>query len=291
MNDQALRASLAAGLGEDVRALLPVAGGDINEGWRAELAGGRSLFVKSRTDAGAADFAAEEAGLAWLRAGGARVPAVVAVGERPAWLALDWIERGSLSAGGAEVLGRELAALHRSGAGAHGALPPDAPDAVLRIGSVEVELAPRASWAEVYGELLLRPLARRAADAGALERGDAQAVARVCERLAELSGPPEPPARLHGDLWGGNVLADAAGTGWLIDPAAYGGHREIDLAMLRLFGVPTERMLAAYAEAFPLADGHAERVRLWQLLPLLVHALLFDGGYGASAGSAAREYV
>jgi fructosamine-3-kinase len=116
-------------------------------------------------------------------------------------------------------------------------------------------------------------------------------VERVCERIGALAGPPEPPARLHGDLWGGNVLADARGRGWLIDPLAYAGHREVDLAMLRLFGAPSPRILGSYAEAHPLADGHEERVDLWQLFPLLVHAVLFGGGYGAQAERAARRYT
>ncbi len=114
----------------------------------------------------------------------------------------------------------------------------------------------------------------------------------VCERIEELAGPEEPPARLHGDLWGGNVLADDAGRAWLIDPSAHGGHREMDLAMLRLFGNPGgERVFAAYEEAAPLADGAAERVELWQLQPLLVHAVLFGGSYGAAAERAARRYL
>lgn len=96
-------------------------------------------------------------------------------------------------------------------------------------------------------------------------------------RIDALAGPDEAPARLHGDLWGGNVLGTA-----LIDPAAHGGHRETDLAMLRLFGGPSERCFAAYAEVAPLADGHRERVGLWQLQPLLVHAILFGGSYGAA---------
>ena len=82
----------------------------------------------------------------------------------------------------------------------------------------------------------------------------------MCERIADLAGPAEPPARLHGDLWGGNVLAGADGRARLIDPAAYGGHREVDLAMLRLFGAPSQRVFAAYDEAAPLAEGHRERV-------------------------------
>ena len=109
-------------------------------------------------------------------------------------------------------------------------------------------------------------------------------------RSPELAGPPEPPARLHGDLWSGNVLAGRDGRPRVVDPAAYGGHREVDLAMLRLFGSPGPRFLAAYEEVAPLAPGHEERVALYQLFPLLVHAVLFGGGYGSSVESAARRY-
>jgi fructosamine-3-kinase len=109
--------------------------------------------------------------------------------------------------------------------------------------------------------------------------------------MGELAGPPEPPARLHGDLWSGNVLWGRDGKAWLIDPAAYGGHREVDLAMLRLFGSPGPQFTAAYEERFPLAPGHAERVELYQLFPLLVHAALFGGGYAASAERVARAFA
>jgi fructosamine-3-kinase len=130
-----------------------------------------------------------------------------------------------------------------------------------------------------------------AADRGALSADGAAAVERVCARLEEIGGPPEPPARVHGDLWGGNVLAGADGRPWLIDPAAHGGHREADLAMLRLFGGVGSRTFAAYAEEHPLADGWEERVELHQLVPLLVHAVLFGGGYGARSEAVARRYA
>ena len=100
----------------------------------------------------------------------------------------------------------------------------------------------------------------------------------VVERV-RVEAPVEPPARLHGDLWSGNILADVHGRAWLIDPAAYGGHREMDLAMLDLFGRIPDRTVAAYEEVTQLADGWRERIGLWQLFPLLVHAVLFDGGY------------
>ena len=86
-----------------------------------------------------------------------------------------------------------------------------------------------------------------------LSREGARAVERVCARMGELVGPPEPPARLHGDLWSGNVLWGRDGRAWLIDPAAYGGHREVDLAMLQLFGNPGRHFFAAYEERFPLS--------------------------------------
>jgi fructosamine-3-kinase len=287
-----LLAALEAELGDRVTGSRAVAGGDINDAWRVELASGEVMFVKSRGDASRADFEAEAAGLGWLaRTGAVAIPRVLGHGGDPAWLALEWIERGSLSPDGAEELGRGLARLHRAGAEAHGALPEGAPDSILRLGSVELPIEPAESWPELYRGQLIVPLLRRAVDAGRIAADDGSAIEGVVARLDSLSGPEEPPARLHGDLWSGNVLADAAGAGWLIDPAAYGGHREVDLAMLRLFGAPSRRIFAAYDEAFPLADGHGERVALFQVLPLLVHAVLFGGSYGAAAARAARGYL
>jgi fructosamine-3-kinase len=278
-------------LGQAVRDARAVAGGSINDAWRVELESGAAAFVKSRAGASVADFESEAAGLRWLADAGAPVPEVLGTGESEPWLALAWVETGSLGADGAEQLGRALAALHREGAGAFGALPPGSPDDVLRIGSVRLSIEERGSWSGVYAQDLVLPLLERARDGGALAAADGRAIEAVCERLGDLAGPDEPPARLHGDLWSGNVLGGHDGRGWLIDPAAYGGHREIDLAMLGLFGAPSERIFAAYDEAHPLAAGHAERVPLWQLLPLLVHAVLFGGSYGGAAGDAARRYA
>jgi fructosamine-3-kinase len=260
-----------------------VAGGDINEAWAVELADGRRAFVKTRPDPPAGEYAAEAASLAWLgEAGGLRVPRVLARSET--FLALEWLEPGTLDAAGEEELGRGLAALHRAGAEAFGARWS------LHLGAVVLSSDPAGDWPAFYAERRLRPLAAMARDRGALSAAGARAVESVCDRLAELAGPPEPPARIHGDLWSGNVLAGADGRPWLIDPAAYGAHREVDLALLALFGTPSPRTLAAYDEAHPRAEGHAERVALYQLLPLLVHAVLFGGAYGASVERAARRY-
>lgn len=287
----ALGEAVEAALGETLGGSVPIGGGSINDAWRFELSGAGSVLVKTRDDASPAEFEAEAAGMRWLAEAGAPVPRVLATSKVPALIALEWIEPGSLTERGAEGLGVELAAMHRAGARAFGALPPGSPDSVLRIGSVELGLVETASWCDLYAQQMLSPLARQAHQAESLSPGDAASIEALCERLEELAGPPEPAARLHGDLWSGNVLADARGGAWLIDPAAYGGHREVDLAMLRLFGAPSERLLAAYGDAYPLSPGHEDRVELWQLLPLLVHAVLFAGSYGSAAGRAARRYL
>jgi fructosamine-3-kinase len=318
----------ARAIGRPLAAARRVAGGDINDAWLIELADGTRAFVKSRAGAAAGEYATEAAGLRWLGEveGGLGVPRVLAVADdvnagqdpdprgrpaltatyavnagrdpdpsdRPAltrgappFLALAWIDEGRLDERGQEELGRGLARVHGAGAPAFGAPPPGAPLGGLRLGAVELPAATGAEWPAFYAEHRLAPLVRAAVDRGALP--DAGAIEDVIERLPELAGPPEPPARLHGDLWGGNVLAGTDGRPYLIDPAAYGGHREVDLAMLRLFGAPSPRTLAAYEEVHPLAPGHEQRVPLWQLFPLLVHAVLFGGSYGASAVWAARQ--
>ncbi len=281
--------SLPAGARESRR----VGGGDINEAWHVRL-NGEEAFVKTRSDAGEGEYALEAAGLDWLGEPGAlRVPRVIEVADD--YLVLEWVAPGRLSADGAEELGRGLAAVHAAGTPSFG--DPGFGERLgvrARFGSLCLPNERSEDWPSFYAEHRLLPLARIAGDRGAMSDAGVAAVERVCERLHELAGPAEPPARLHGDLWGGNVHADAEGRPWLIDPSAYGGHREVDLAMLRLFGLPgslTERAFASYEEVTPLADGWQERVSLWQLLPLLVHAVLFGGSYRAAAERAAEVYA
>jgi fructosamine-3-kinase len=272
-----LAAAVADAVGSGVESLRRVGGGDINDGYRAELADGRSAFVKTRADAPAGEYAAEAAALAWLAEPDAiGVPAVLGVSD--ALLALEWLEPG---ARGDEVgFGAGLARVHQAGADTFGG------SADLHIGALTLPNDPLADWPEFYAERRLRPLLAKAR----LSADGNRAVEAVCDRMADLAGPPEPPARLHGDLWSGNVLW-SGGRAHLIDPIAYGGHREGDLAMLQLFGSPGARFFAAYEEVAPLAEGWQDRVGLYQLFPLLVHAALFGGGYGASVARAAAQYV
>ena len=271
---------MAAACGRAVSGLRRVGGGDINDAFLASLDGGGRAFVKTRADAPPGEYEGEAAALRWLGEPGALgVPEVLGASDDV--LVLEWLDEGP--AGDEADLGRGLAIVHAAGAAAFGGAQP------LRIGPLELPNDPLPDWPSFYAERRLRPLAARARDRGALSAAGARAVEDVCDRIAEPAGPPEPPARLHGDLWSGNVLW-SGGRPYVIDPIAYGGHREVDLAMLRLFGSPGPRLLAAYEDVAPLAGGHEDRVPLYQLFPLLVHAVLFGGGYGASAERAARRY-
>jgi len=272
-------------LGTAVVATTPVAGGDICTATRLRLSDGRSALVKTRPHAPADFFPAEGRGLDWLRdADGARVPEVLASAED--CLIIGWVEPGKSTPDAAEDFGRRLAGTHRAGAELFGS------DADGYIGTLPLPNEPADTWAEFYTTRRVLPYLKAARDRGSVTDEDSAAIEKVLRRIDELSGPPEPPARIHGDLWSGNVLWGSDDAVWLVDPAAHGGHRETDLAMMGLFGTPhLSRIIDAYDEEAPLADGWRERVPLHQLHPLLVHAVLFGGGYGARAGDAARAVL
>lgn len=279
-----LASAVGAALGSKVESAKPVSGGSINRAHAVRLADGRDIFVKSNAGADARMFACEARGLAWLREARAlRVPDVLAVSER--FLALELLEPGAKVRDFDVRLGRGLAALHQAGAPSFGL------DHDNFIGDLPQANSPSPSWAKFYATRRIEPLVRRAVDSGSAPPGLAKSAERVLAKLPELLGPAEPAARLHGDLWGGNLHVAPNGTPCLIDPAIYGGHREVDLAMMRLFGGFSERVFSAYDEAWPLAAGHAERVPLYQLYPLLVHANLFGGNYVASAERVLARYA
>ncbi|GAB3446843.1 fructosamine kinase family protein [Actinophytocola sediminis] len=247
---------------------------------RVDLADGSVVVAKRHTEVGA--VLAEVAGLRWLGAAGA-VPVPTVRANDDQWLVTDFVDPAPASPAAAEALGRGLAGLHASGAAAFGAPPPGGPvDAWIGLAPMRNETG--MDWPSWYVRHRVLPYLRLATDQGI----DLPDVERVCARVDELAGPAEPPARLHGDLWSGNVQWSAGGA-WLIDPAAHGGHRETDLAMLYLFGCAhLDRIVAAYAETAPLAPGWRARIPLHQLFPLLVHTVLFGGGYARQAGDAAR---
>jgi fructosamine-3-kinase len=241
-------------------------------------------------DEPAAAFAAEANSLRWLaEANALPVPEVLAVS--PFALVISMIPPGHATPEAAFGFGAGLARLHAAGADGFGA-PWRGFIASLPLDNTPVPpdrgTAAGGAWPQWYASRRLLPYLRRAVDSGALRPQDWHLVEAVTERIDSLAGPAEPPSRIHGDCWAGNVLW-SGGQGWLIDPAAHGGHRETDLAMLALFGAPDlDRILAGYNDTAPLAAGWRSRIPLHQLHPLLVHACLFGASYAEEVRAAAR---
>jgi fructosamine-3-kinase len=271
-------------LGSSVVATAPVAGGDVCTATKLRLSDGTTALMKTLSHAPEGFFETEAAGLRWLtEAQGVHVPEVLAVDAE--CLILRWVESGRNGAEAAAAFGRALAATHAAGAPAFGS------DTDGFIGRLPLPNRTAPTWAEFYAVRRVLPYLKLARDRGAVTDREAGTVESLVGRLTDLL-PDEPPARVHGDLWNGNVLWGQDGQVWVIDPAAYGGHREVDLAMLAMFGLPhLPRVLDAYDEAAPLADDWEDRLGLHQVFPLLVHACLFGGGYGARAAGTAARYL
>jgi fructosamine-3-kinase len=257
------------------------------------LSGGQRAFAKVAPDndpAVESPFEAEANGLRWLaEADAVPVPEVLAVTGSA--LVISMIPPGRATPSAAFGFGAGLARLHAAGAADFGAPWPGV-IASLPLDNRPLDSTPLGNtppdWPQWYASRRLLPYLRMAVDAGALGPEDARLVEAVTERIGSLAGPAEPPSRIHGDCWAGNVLW-SGGEGWLIDPAAHGGHRETDLAMLALFGAPDlDRILAGYNDTVPLAAGWRDRIPLHQLHPLLVHACLFGASYAEGIRTAAR---
>lgn len=282
------------GLGRPVN-LTHVGGGCIANARLATFSDGTTVFVKSAS--GAMEmFEREAEGLSALAAAGAiRVPRVLAVSKDA--LVLEAIEQGSRSGGFAATFGRKFATLHAC-RGKTSGFPHD-----NFIGSTpqinrplnnswnDAEETDGSCWPEFFFQRRLHFQARMAE-----ERGYGTEPVRLLEqaefRIMELlESAIEPPSILHGDLWGGNYLVDEQGEACLIDPAAYYGHREADLAMTRLFGGFESAFYAAYQEAAPLAPGHEDRLPAYQLYHLLNHLNLFGRSYYQQSVSILRYYV
>ncbi|MGI8868571.1 MAG: fructosamine kinase family protein [Mycobacteriales bacterium] len=298
------------------RYVTPVAGGSICRSFRAEGYDGAAAFVKTLADAPNQVFDAEARSLRWLAdAGGAETPVVL--GSDAHGIALGWIESAPPTPTRAEQFGRDLATTHRGGAdrfgadwpayagylalpncsGPTGAGPTGA--GLTGAGPTGAGLTgagltgagpgdPAPDWPAFLGGRRIEPLLRRAIDSGSLP--DADPIWRVIARLPALVDASEAPSRVHGDLWSGNVIFTETSAA-IVDPSAYGGHREADLAMLALFGAPhLDRILGSYDEEFPLLDGWRVRLGVHQLVPLLAHTIIFGGGYGAQTIEMARRY-
>lgn len=279
--------AVAGVLGVGVASVAAVGGGDVARSFAVGLDDGRRVFAKFHDDPPEGFFTTEATGLAWLAdAGAVGVPEVLAVTDGagladaatglPAMLVLSWVDTGGPSVADEHAFGAALARLHLAGAPCFGR------EDARPTGSLQLPNDPCGSWPEFYAQRRLLPLVAEARRRRAVDGATLDAVADIAGRLGDLAAADEPPARLHGDLWAGNRLVDRHGVSWLIDPAAHGGHREFDLAMMALFGGFAPAVWEAYHDVHPLADGWQQRVGLHQLGPLLVHAIKFGGGYRAA---------
>lgn len=273
-------------LNAHVQSSRPASGGCINECAVISTTRGDFFLKWNRADAYPGMFEAELRGLHLLReTKTVKVPEPIVVGEARgfSWILMEAITAARRQRDYWQEFGRSLASLHRGTADRFGL------DHDNYIGSLPQKNAWRATWLEFCVELRLEPQLRMAIDSGLLNGDDAKHFQRLYAQLDSIF-PDEPPSLLHGDLWSGNFITGPDGEAWLIDPAVYYGHREMDIAMSRLFGGFDGGFYDAYNEAHPLANGWEERIEIAQLYPVLVHVNLFGGGYVGSVREIVRRF-
>lgn len=276
-----------AGSSDPVKAIKPVAGGDINRAFMIETER-HAFFVKVNSLPDAIRiFVAESAGLGLLRqALPEAVPTVLSTGQAhgDAFLLMEWIEPGARDGQASARLGALLATLHRKHQKSFGL------DHDNFIGTLPQSNSEHGDWATFFIRERLDKQVRAGLANGWISTALATAFEKLYDRLGDLF-PDEPPSLLHGDLWGGNWLARTHGAPVLIDPAVYYGHREADMAMTRLFGGFDDQFYHAYHESYPLSPGWQDRVDLFNLYPLLVHLNLFGRAYLPKIEAIVGRYV
>lgn len=276
----------------------PVAGGDINAAWSIYLTGGKRIFAKTNTGDKEDMFKAEALSLSALASTGTiGLPRVLGYGRDEtndlAFLLLEHLESAPKNADYWEVFGRELAALHLAETEAF--LPREAKGASYGflgdnfIGSTPQYNSPKRTWVDFYRECRLEPQIRMAEEV--LSNTVLRKLIRLLDRLEVYMREPEKPSLLHGDLWSGNQLCGPDGKAWILDPAAYVGDFEADLAMTELFGAFPERFYSSYASVNPVEPEFEERRDLYHLYHMLNHLNLFGEAYLQDVTNIAEQYV
>lgn len=262
-------------LNAQIKNVSRVSGGDINQAYRLQTTLGNFFIKINSLHKFPGMFKSEESGLAAIRKTNTiAVPEVVLQGDTgdESYLMLQWIEAGYGDVISSKKLGRQLAFMHRDTAAQFGF------EAGNYMGSLHQSNKQHNNWARFFIEERLQPMVKMAVDKRELTQTDMYRFDELYKKLPDVF-TEEPPALLHGDLWGGNYLIDTSGKPYLIDPAVSYGNREFDIAMTTLFGGFDRGFYEAYNQKFPLLPGWQQRLKLWNLYPLLVHVNLFGGKY------------
>lgn len=269
-----------------------ILGGDSNDATALTLSDGTRIFMKSNRRENEAFFHAEAVGLSAIAENGTiRTPQILATGmdgDR-SFLLLEYIDWRQRRTEYWQKFARELAAMHRMpagsfvGGGSFGFMEDNF------IGSRPQKNTPADSWIVFFRDCRLRPQYEDAARS--LDRADRARFETLLRSLDRWLVEPDQPSLLHGDLWSGNVMTGNDGKAWLVDPAAYVGHREADLAMTELFGGFPQSFYDIYNAAYPLQPGYAQRRDLYNLYHLLNHLNMFGSGYRTSVLRVLTEYV
>lgn len=266
---------IEATTGSTVRSFSFSSGGCINHGGKVVTSTGSYFLKWNDLKKFPGMFVAEARGLRLLRGAGAvSVPEVIHVGDAGVFqfLLLEHIEAARQTPKYWEHFGIGLAELHRVSAADFGL------DHDNYIGSLPQKNRRLSTWVDFFIKQRLQVQVQTADDHGKMDGGVLKKFDKLFSKLPSFF-PEEPPALLHGDLWGGNIMTSSQGEPCLIDPAVYFGHREADLAMTQLFGGFNPSFLESYEEVYPLHPGYEERLDVYNLYPLLVHVNLFGGGY------------
>lgn len=263
-----------------------ISGGCIHHTYCLHTGGGK-LFLKYNRLEQATSFEIEAKGLALLADSHTlTIPNVLHHGQVQcfAYLVMDWVDQGRQGRDYWPFFGEQLAQMHQQSQPRFG-LEDD-----NYIGTLPQRNTFEDDWVTFFVTHRLQPMVRMAVERDYLDRRDVNRFEKLYEKLPGMF-PKEPPALLHGDLWGGNILVGTDGHPVLIDPAVHYGHREMELAFMKLFDRQPPTFLDAYESVYPLAKGWEDRVDLCHLYPLLVHVNLFGGSYIHSLREALGQYV
>ncbi|MCW5776020.1 MAG: fructosamine kinase family protein [Phycisphaeraceae bacterium] len=277
MSEPARRAVEAA-LGVRVRSASRLAGGCVAQAWRLDLEDGRTVVAKLGSPADRLDL---EGWILRELAARSRIPVPGVLHETPDLLVIEFVEGGDPIDASVERHAAELLADLHAVRGPSFGMERD-----TLIGGLPQPNAPCDTWVAFYAERRLLHMGREALSRGGIDAGVMRRLESLCARLGEIIDEPPHPSLLHGDVWGGNVIARAGRVAAFIDPAIYHGHPEVELAFITLFNTFGRAFFERYAELRTLDHGFWDRRRdVYLLYPLLVHARLFGGGYGAQAAS------